>query len=134
MLFRKKKQPSLLKGVGKQRIKATLVFSSSKTMPLLNWLLKDGFAHVKVVIHKEGYNVWVDPRAGCVNVECYPSSDILVKADGERHVLFDRILDTSKVRRIFGPLNCVEAAKMFLGISNPLLLTPYQLYKEVSNG
>lgn len=113
-------------------MKATLIFSECKGWPLLNRIFKDGFAHVRVVIHQRDVNILVDPCLGYTNLQAYAGSDILVEAPGETHVKVSRMIEGGKLRRVFGPLNCVEVVKGFIGISSPLTLTPYQLYKEVT--
>ena len=135
MLYRKKKAPSLLNGVGKEQVRATVIFSPAKTYPWLNLILKKGFAHVRVVIHQEhGINVLVDPRTAITTVHCFGGTDILIPEPGETHIRVNRMIEINKFRRAFGPLNCVEVVKGVLGIAKPLILTPHQLYKELRNG
>lgn len=101
-------------------------------MKWLNKILKPGFAHVRVVIHKPHGQVLIDPRISYTYTECYPSECLLTPNDGETHVRYEGLIDIYKMRRFFGPLNCVEVVKGFLGIRKPFILTPYQLYKEVT--
>jgi hypothetical protein len=35
---------------------------------------------------------------------------------------------------LFGLNTCVGIVKRYIGLSNPLIFTPYQLYKRLSNG
>jgi hypothetical protein len=116
-------------------VKATLIFSEARTLKFLNRFLKKGFGHVRVVVHLEYVNIIIDPRIAYTSVECYARGDILVPNAGETHVKIRRLLDINKIRRNFGPLNCVEAVKSFIGCSNHRVITPYQLYKEaLKNG
>lgn len=132
MLYRKKQAPSLLSVAGKERVKATLIFSRAKKYKWLNYILKDGFAHIRIVVHLPYVNVVIDPRVAYTTVECYASSDILTPEEGATVVRVERMVDIYKMRRLFGPLNCVETAKSYIGLSKPFIFTPYQLYKEVT--
>lgn len=134
MLYRKQSQFSLLNAENKEQVKATVIFSQSTLHKWLHWFLKDGFSHVKVVVHHPDVNIVIDPRSAYTTLDVYSRFGILVQQDGEMHVKVTRLIDRGKIRRFFGPINCVETVKGVLGIKNPFILTPYQLYKELKNG
>ena len=131
MLFRKKPPPSLLQASGKEQVKATLIFAPAKKYKWLNHILQPGFAHVRVLIHLQYVTIYIDPRIAYNQVSCYPTDEDFPICEGETHVYTERMVDIYKLRRIVGPLNCVEEAKAFLGLAKPFIFTPYQLYKEV---
>ena len=133
MLYRTK-TPSLLREVGKERVKVTLIFAPAKKYKWLNYILEPGFAHVRAVVHLDGVDVLVDPRVAYTSIHCYPTLGKIEPNEGETLVYVDRLIDIYKMRRVFGPLNCVETVKGLIGLSKPGIFTPYQLYKEVSHG
>ena len=133
MLYRTKTH-SLLKEAGKERVKATLIFASAKKYKWLNYILEPGFAHVRAVVHLDGVDVLVDPRVAYTSIHCYPTLGKIEPNEGETLVYVDRLIDIYKMRRLAGPLNCVETVKGLIGLSKPGIFTPYQLYKEVSHG
>ena len=89
---------------------------------------------MRAVVHLNGVDVVVDPRVAYTSIDCYPTLGKLNLNEGETIVYVDRLVDIYKMRRFFGPLNCVETVKGLLGISKPFIFTPYQLFKEVQNG
>lgn len=134
MLYRNKPLSLIANdNIGKERVEVTLVFGRSQHLPFLNRFLKDGFAHVRICIHRKDYTVLIDPRLAYNYVECYAGNVKIVPNDGETVVRFKRMIHLYKVRRFFGPLNCVETAKAFIGDTAFWCLTPYQLYKRVKN-
>lgn len=131
MLYRSKPK-SLLALEGKERVRATLIFAPARKHKWLNYILKDGFAHVRVVIHKQYVSILVDPRTAFIDLDCF-SSDYKVKARADETIIhYDSLVDIMKIRRVFGPLNCVEVVKGFLGIKDRTVLTPYQLYRWIN--
>ena len=133
MLYRAK-TPSLLREVGRERVKVTLIFASAKKYRWLNYILKPGFAHVRAVVHLDGVDVLIDPRVAYTSIHCYPTLGKIEPDEDETLVYVDRLIDIYKMRRLCGPLNCVETVKGLIGLSKPLIFTPYQLYKEVTHG
>lgn len=131
MLYRQSKGLTLLNGHGKEQVKATLIFAPARKYRFLNYLLKPGFAHCRVIIHKPDYQVYIDPRVAYTSVECYSNCVNAIPNEGETFVQYTGMVDIYKTRRFFGPLNCVETVKGFIGIRKPFIFTPYQLYKEV---
>ncbi len=132
MLFKKKKH-SLLTNSGKERIEATLIFSEAEHKLWLKRILKPGFSHVRVVIHKKYVSTYIDPRVSYTYMECFARGDTIPINEGETHLRIVRMVDIYKLRRVFGPLNCVETVKSFIGLSAPLVFTPYQLYKRLKH-
>lgn len=86
---------------------------------------------MRIIVHLQYVNIYIDPRIAYTQVNCYPIGDVLERQEDETWVSVDRVVDIYKLRRFFGPLNCVEEAKSFIGMSKPFVFTPYQLYKEV---
>lgn len=76
----------------------------------------------------------VDPRISYTSLDVYPKMGKVIPDDDETVLFVDRFVDIYKMRRVVGPLNCVETVKGLLGISSPFVLTPYQLYKRVKHG
>lgn len=124
---------SLLQLANVDQVEATLLFSNAKIYRWLGWCLKDGFSHIRIVVHKPTCDIVVDPRIGYTEVDAIAKGSSF---DGlfEHKVTVKRNVPIMKHRGVFGFLNCVEQAKMYLGIKKWWILTPYQLYKELKNG
>jgi hypothetical protein len=109
-----------------------VIFRQANYKKWLNAILEPGFSHVLLVIHKPNADVLIDPRIGYTETTVYPpltDFSYLGKA-----VRTTRKVEIGRLRRVFGPLNCVEQAKAFLGISKWWIITPHQLYRELKNG
>ena len=130
--FYRHKMQSLLSLNGKDKVKATLIFRQADYSKILNWILKDGFSHVLVVIHKPHLDVLIDPRIGYTEVTVYPSNTDF--SDLGEKITVTVEAEVTRLRGIFGLLNCVEQVKAFLGIRDKFIFTPYQLYRKLKNG
>ncbi len=130
MLYRHK-QKSLINHSGKEEVKFTLIFAPAKHKRWLNKILKPGFGHVRVVIHRRGCTLMVDPRLAYNDFECYLGNVSIEPSEGETILRGRVMVDIYKNRRIAGPLNCVETVKAFIGERSFWCFTPYQLYKKV---
>lgn len=111
-----------------------MIFSPAHSKKWLNRFLADGFAHCKVVIHKPGYFMWVDPRISYTEIEVYANVYKINKAPSDTHIAVRRLVDPLKHRGVFRLFTCVEQVKAMLGISKWWIVTPKQLYKELRNG
>lgn len=129
----RRKQKSLIdpENIGKEEVSYTLIFSSASRMIWLNKLLKKNFAHVKILIHKKGYIVLIDPRIAYNEVTCFSDKMEYEPLDGETIIKGKAMVDIYKVRRYIGLLNCVETVKASIGDRSFWCLTPYQLYKKL---
>jgi hypothetical protein len=109
-----------------------VIFRTAQYKKWINAILKPGFSHVCIVIHKHNADILVDPRIGYTETNVYlPNSDWSILG---KTVRVTRRAKIGKLRGVVGPLNCVEQAKAFLGINKWWIFTPYQLYKELKNG
>jgi len=121
------KEETLLDLSAIDEIKATVIFRPAHHKKWLNKILQPGFCHVCVVIHKPNSDVLIDPRIGYTEITVFPP-----KTDfhclGETQVQVKRRAPIAILRGAFGPVNCVEQAKMFLGIKDWKVFTPYKLY------
>lgn len=103
-----------------------------------HWLarfLKPGFTHVGFLLAVGDYWVCIDPGIGTpdVQVPAASSSDLAsyYRAKGWHCVE----VETGEIEAV-GPFTlntCVGVTKKFLGIRNPFIWTPFQLYKYISN-
>jgi hypothetical protein len=103
----------------------------------LAWLrlLKPGFRHCFVVLNDGRHWITLDPLACFTEVEVQP-----VPADFDlpgwyraRGLTVVRAVVRRSVRRpvAWAPFTCVEAVKRVLGIREPRVLTPWQLYRHL---
>lgn len=129
---------SLLEVAGKQRVEGYIIFKQSSRW----WgrLFKKDFSHCFALVRQDGLWVQVDPSLSVLAVNVLPVGVPLRKMfpDCAKFVRFKRWIPENLVRTpwLLVPLTCVEQMKSLLGVRNPLLLTPYQLFKhlEKSNG
>ncbi len=132
MLYRVEKLP-LLQVVGKHRIEGYVVFYQSKRW--WNIFFKKGFSHASIIIKKKGLYVWIEPSLPFTDVEVLPFGVNLKEffPEDARFVKFSRwrTIDSVRIPYIFSVFTCVEQIKSFLGLKNPLLLTPRQLFREL---
>jgi hypothetical protein len=131
LLYRSKRNSLISKkNVGKEQIEFTLIFGDAVHLAWLNKIMKKGFAHVSVVLHYKDYSVLINPRLAYNDIACYAGNGKIVAGKGETVIRRKVMVDIYKLRRMFGPLSCVETVKAFIGDRTFWCLTPYQLYKR----
>lgn len=104
--------------------------------PTFWWMrfLKKGFYHCLVALGDGQSWILIDPLVAQIDmiVVGHADMDIFLTKNGYRtlHVC----VESPKSRRLYlRPYSCVETVKRFLGIQNPFLWTPYQLYLFLKN-
>lgn len=101
------------------------------------WLkfLKPGFAHCAVAIEDgEGGFVFYNPLLRATELCRIPGDARAVSRkmqEGGFKVVATRTQKMPKNKVAYRPYNCVEGVKRALGISAPLVLTPWQLYMHI---
>ena len=109
-----------------------VVFHDKECYHWANRLLKPGFWHVFAILRDDNYWIRLDARDGVPVVEVTASKDFdladYLKRDGFTVVELD-FQPTPLPRVMIG--NCVGVVKAILGISNPLIFTPWQLFKHL---
>ena len=113
-------------------VKALAVFGPDGDHPL-KLFLKDGFAHVFVVVQSNNSWVRVDSQAGKVAIDIVCASSYSL-GDFYRDEGLYVVETTQRYRPSFWPLetaNCVGLSKTILGIRAPFVLTPWQLYRHL---
>lgn len=110
---------------------ALVLFSGRVTIPWLR-LLRPGFRHCFVLLRSNGQWLYYDPMmhytfAAVVGV--YPILDLLrfFRDSGCRWRLVRPSLPEPQPQS-WRPYTCVEAVKRVLGLRQPWVLTPWQLY------
>ena len=111
--------------------RAILVFADAKES--VYWrLLKPGFRHVALAIQAGDYWVWVDGSPVRLSVPTGVTSDL---AGYWRSRGCTVVECEARLRATPTPLmlsTCVGFVKALMGITNPLILTPHQLYRHVT--
>lgn len=116
--------------------KALVVFSNNTELPWLR-VLKPGFRHCFIALSDGEQWIMVEPLSHCTEISTYAEVDGFDMKDFYRsHGL--RVIETElrRVPRQSAPwrfFTCVEGVKRVLGLHNPLILTPWQLYKFLWN-
>ena len=110
---------------------AMVAFGGKKTYWWTRFLRK-GFYHC-LVLFGDGYEwIIVDPVLGFTDLIKVKNSNAEDTLENMGYTLLDVTvnLNYKKVNHL-RPLTCVETVKRFLGITNPFIFTPYQLYKYI---
>ncbi len=113
-----------------------VVFSGQADVPWLR-LLKPGFRHCYIVMRDNGQWISVDPMLHQMEVHVHadlpPDFDMpgWLEARGQRVVM--AFIDGSHKRPApWRPFTCVEAVKRILGLHARFILTPWQLYRYLT--
>lgn len=132
MLFRVEKR-SLLDVLDKEPIEGWVLFTQSSYW----WsrFLKKGFSHCSLLIRKEDIWVMMSPSLGFAQIHLLPVGVTLKNIIPNVSCMIRfKVWATRKRYRlpwVISPFTCVEQIKAFLGIRNPVILTPYQLFKHL---
>ena len=99
--------------------------------PTFWWMrfLKKGFYHCLVALGDGQSWILIDPLVAQIDliVVGRADMDVFLTKNGYRTVHV-RVKTPKNKRLRLRPHSCVETVKRFLGIENPALWTPYQLY------
>lgn len=93
--------------------------------------LKKGFRHCFLMIKHNNKWLVIDHIMAYTDVAMIEGLNAAEGIKNKGYVAFKvkPNRDTNNKLHIFRPFTCVETVKHFLGISNPWIFTPYQLYK-----
>lgn len=98
------------------------------------WLLKPGFRHCFVCLNDGRHWLVVDPLSCGLEVGVLTvAAEVDLAAWLRRHALTVVAVRPTRLRRPLPPglLTCVETVKRVLGLSAPLVVTPWQLYRHL---
>lgn len=116
--------------------KAWVVFSGQTDVPWLRFL-KPAFRHCFIVLNDNGSWVTVDPMMNHMDVKVHahlPADFDLprwLQSRGQR--VIPAVLDRTKLKPApWRPFTCVEAVKRILGLHERFVLTPWQLYRHLT--
>jgi len=120
-----------------KRKKYFIIFERSKTKHWIYKFLNPYFQHVYLMYKSEGGHMWtiINPVVGRIDIEnrfvCdFPHPRSYAGADTVIVPIMVRSKEENMSMRL-GVLSCVEVIKGFLGIKSFLILTPYQLYRQI---
>lgn len=95
--------------------------------------LKSGFGHVLAARRLSSHVIIVHPASERLQVEICSPELLAEIVDG--YLLVPEVqVNHCELFRVPGPFNCVEVVKALLGVRNPFIITPFQLYRYVTNG
>jgi hypothetical protein len=113
-----------------------VVFSGKADLPWLR-MLRPGFRHCYVLLFEGGRWISVDPMLSRMEIHVHnhlPADFDLpgwLESRGQRTVL--AFIDHSSARPApWRPFTCVEAVKRILGLHAGFVLTPWQLYRHLT--
>lgn len=108
---------------------AYVAFGGTKSHWWMNFL-KKGFYHCALVLGNGREWVLIDPLVQITDLIVLKKAPVLDILKQKGYQLIQTTPCTPKSTRIlFRPLTCVETVKRFLGINQPKIWTPYQLFK-----
>lgn len=114
--------------------KALIVFSDNTGVWWLKYL-KAGFRHCFVILETDRGCVWVDPLSSSFTIKILEGYELnsLVRwyRDTGMKVVAVPVLPHSAKPFAWAPMTCVEVVKRLIGIHDPFVLTPWQLYKNI---
>lgn len=138
MPFHKPTKHSLIDSrdcIGKSLGKFYLVYEDSPIETFYGKWLKKGFQHVTAYKFTGFFWLKMDFSLGYsdFDVLCYDWHDSIKDVlSGQTYQYVEVWREPRyRVRSIVAPWTCVEAMKSLLGIREPFILTPWQLYKHV---
>ena len=104
--------------------------------PTFWWMrfLKKGFYHCLLALGDGEKWILIDPLVAQIDliVVDRANMDVFLARNGYR-TLHVRVQNTTGRHLRLRPYSCVETVKRFLGIENPFLWNPYQLYLFLKN-
>lgn len=106
---------------------------SDGTHPLAPFL-KPGFGHVWATQFYPTYILVVHPANDRLQVGACDYDSVGAMLEGSHTSVTSVVAMDADLYRVPGPFNCVEVIKALLGVRNPLIITPYQLYRHLTNG
>lgn len=114
--------------------KALIVFSDNTGVWWLKYL-KAGFRHCFIILETDRGCVWVDPLSSSFTIKILEGYELnsLVRWYRESGM---RVLSVSVPAHggkpfAWAPMTCVEVVKRLIGVRDPFVLTPWQLYKAI---
>ena len=109
--------------------KAIVGFGGEATFWWMRFL-KKGFYHCLVALGDGHFWILIDPLVAQIDLIVINRADLdLFLAKNGYKTLHVSVKDAKGRRLRLRPYSCVETVKRFLGIQNPSLWTPYQLYR-----
>jgi len=115
---------------------ALVGFSGQVDLPWLRFL-KSGFRHCLVAVEFEGYWIVVNPLSHRTDLAVCGSMAAEQLANHYRaqglRVVRTRTVDPGRKPAPWRPFTCVEVVMRILGFRAPAILTPWQLYKLITN-
>ena len=116
-------------------MKAVVVFHGEGTGFWPAFFGRDGFRHCYVVVPSGDYWILLDGRAGSPLLACIGGTkehDMAALLRAEGYTVAEAAMpDEYDSLWPWMVGNCVGAIKKVLGLRNPLILTPYQLYRHL---
>ncbi|SCA55383.1 conserved hypothetical protein [Candidatus Terasakiella magnetica] len=114
--------------------RALIVYSDNTGVWWLRFL-RAGFRHCFIILETDRGTIWVDPLSNNLTLKILEGYELagLIRwyRDMGMHVQ-SVCLDDNKVKSFpWAPMTCVEVVKRLVGIRNPFIITPYQLYLSI---
>lgn len=98
----------------------------------LNWLLKSGFQHCAVVLESGDNYIFIDPKNGLPQIQVVSESELNDRLGDPAFITLTVETEEFKTEGPFMLNNCVGLVKKIIGISDPFIITPYQLWRHLN--
>ncbi len=112
--------------------KALIVFSDNSGAWWLK-LLKPGYRHCFAMVETDRGILWVDPLSNSLTLKILEGYELnaLVRWYRETGLKVVNVpLETTRRKPFcWAPMTCVEVVKRLVGIRDPFIVTPWQLYR-----
>lgn len=116
-------------------MKAWVVFSGQTDVPWLR-VLRPGFRHCFVLLHDGSDWLSVDPMLHYTDVQIHrapPGFDLPRWLESRGQIVVSATIHRGLLRPApWSLFSCVEAVKRVLGLRAPLVFTPWQLYRHLT--
>ena len=115
--------------------KIWVVFKGEADLPWLK-ILKPGFRHCFLIVYDGRYWLSIDPMLNYLDMRVHydvPADENLPAFLWRQGYRVVRVRERAEPLRPapFMVMSCVEVVKRYLGIHNPFIVTPWQLYRHL---
>ncbi|MCB9982447.1 MAG: hypothetical protein H6861_02060 [Rhodospirillales bacterium] len=115
--------------------KAWVIFSAQADLAWLK-ILRPGFRHCAVLLNDGRNWITIDPLSNYTDITVHTlplEFDLPLWMKDQGHKVVPAPIKRGPKPAPFGVYSCVEAVKRVLGIHQRLILTPWQLYRYLTN-
>lgn len=114
--------------------KAIIIFSDNSGVWWLKWL-KPGFRHCFMILETDRGCLWIDPLSQQLTIKILADHELNALIRWYREMgmrVLTTTVNTSGLQpHNWSPMTCVEVVKRLVGLRDPFVWTPWQLYQKI---